>query len=275
MCRKSHDIEAYKCAPTCPTRESLCIFLPWSHVSSFVDSPIVLYILVDSCIHINLSLNIPFLDRRRIQQHLRRYVWWKRAGRRRRGLDWRRAAIQTRCAKQTEAGEHWVRRQCKLIVKACKEACLHPKSEKVWDSARGEGQGASGWRQPKQKVLQKLLNQSGSCEVDTGACCSLQLPDEYGTLVRACLFEKVHVNILENKLYCLKILKYAWYAISCPVSVWIFNRNGLFGYPFLFYRAVELAYTGENAVMMTYLDDDGATIRFQIFMCNTSKLPEG
>ena len=114
-------------------QESLCAF--FCHdliVSSFVDSPIVLYILVDSCIHINLSLNIPFLDRRRIQQHLRRYVWWKRAGRRRHGLDWRRAAIQTRCAKQTEAGEHWVRRQCKLIVKACKEVFLglHPKSEK-------------------------------------------------------------------------------------------------------------------------------------------------
>ena len=145
------------------------------------------------------------------------------------------------------------------------------KSETVQGEKDKEPVGESN---PTQKVLQKLLNQSGSCEVDTGACCSLQLPDEYGTLVRACLFEKVHVNILENKLDCLKILKYAWYAISCPVSVWIFDRNGLFGYPFLFYRAVELAYTGENAVMMTYLDDDGATIRFQIFMCNTSKLPK-
>ena len=104
-----------------------------------------------------------------------------------------------------------MRRQCKLIVKACKEVFLglHPKSEKS-ETVQGEkDKEPVGESNPTQKVLQKLLNQSGSCEVDTGACCSLQLPDEYGTLVRACLFEKVHVNILENKLDCLKILKYA------------------------------------------------------------------
>jgi len=38
---------------------------------------------------------------------------------------------------------------------------------------------------------------------------------------------------------------------------------------------VELAYTGENAVMMSYLDEDGSSIRFtNSYVRNTYKLPK-
>ena len=40
-------------------------------------------------------------------------------------------------------------------------------------------------------------------------------------------------------------------------------------------RSLELAYTGENVVMMRYFDDNGSTIRFtDLYVCNTSKLPK-